>query len=143
MNFRPWILIGLLIAFALFASACAVDQTRRGLPPAAQTAIDNITDDIAAARDDKIYDEAADEWRQATTRAESHASFERVRNTFGRMLSRALVAGREEQTANGHAIVATFNTRFERADAIEAFTLVERDGRWQLARYTAHSDALK
>ena len=143
MNFRYWIFIGLLLAFALFASACAVDQTRRGLPPAAQEAIDNITADIAAGRDDKIYDEAADEWRRVTTRDASHASFERVRNTFGRVLSRALVEGREEQTAGGHAIAATFNTRFERGDAIEAFTLVERDGRWQLARYTAHSDALK
>ncbi len=135
--------IGLLIAIALAAPACAVNERRSGLPTAAQNAIDNITDDIAAGRDDEIYQEAADEWRQATTPEQSHATFERVRNTFGKVLSRALVEGREQQAAGARLVTATFNTRFERADAIETFALVERDGRWRLARYAVHSDVLK
>jgi hypothetical protein len=128
-------------------TACAVNERRSGLPTAAQNAIDTITDDIAAGRDDKIYQEAADEWRQAATPEQSRASFERVRNTFGKVLNRALVEGREQQpatgAAGGHVVNANFNTRFERGDAIETFTLVERDGRWLLARYAIHSDALK
>jgi Protein of unknown function (DUF4019) len=132
-----------LIALVLLGPGCAVDKTQRGLPSAAQTAIDEITDDIAAGRDDKIYQDAADEWRQAATPDESHASFERVRNSFGRVLSRALITGREQQTTGAHAVTAIFNTRFERADAIETFMLIERDGHWRLARYAVHSDALK
>ena len=150
-NFEPLTLnferrsfyVGLLVAFIIAAPACAVNERRSGLPAAAQNAIDSITDDIAAGRDDEIYREAADEWRRATTPEESRASFERVRNTFGKVLSRALVEGREQQAAGAHLVTATFNTRFERADAIETFTLVEREGRWLLARYVVNSDALK
>ncbi len=138
---------GLLIALALCVGGCAVNKTRAGLPPAAQAAIDALTDDITAGRDDKIYAAAAAEWRQAATPDESRASFARVRNTFGPVRSRALVAGQEQQAATGplpgHLVNATYNTRFERADAIETFTLVERDSHWLLARYTVHSDALK
>jgi hypothetical protein len=132
----------LLLGLTFVVSACAVNERRSGLPTAAQTAIDTITDDIAAGRDDKIYQEAAAEWRQATTPEQSRASFERVRNTFGKVLNRALVEGREQQV-DGHAVTASFNTRFERGDAIETFMLIERDGRWLLARYAIHSDALK
>ena len=139
-------LVGML-ALILVSNTCTVGERRAGLPPAAQNAIDTISDDISAGRDDKIYEAAADEWRQAATPEQSHASFERVRNAFGRTLSRALVEGREQQSAPaplaGHTLTATFNTRFERADAIETFTLVEREGRWLLARYAVHSDALK
>jgi hypothetical protein len=133
--------------FVALASACSVGARRSGLPPAAQNAIDTITDDIAAGRADKVYAEAADEWRQATTPDQSRAQLERVQNTFGRVLSRALVEGREQQSSSGalagHTLVATFNTRFERADAIETFTLVEREGHWLLARYVVNSEALK
>ena len=142
--------VGCLFALALLlvAPGCAINERRSGLPPDAQSAIDAITEDIAAGRDDKIYEEAADEWRRATTPDESRAQLERVRRTFGRVLSRALVEGREQQAGAagalaGHAVSARFNTRFEHADAIEDFTLVERDGRWLLARYTVHSDALR
>ncbi len=136
-----------MLAVALCGVGCAVNKTRDGLPPAAQAAIDALTDDIAAGRDEQIYAAAANEWRQAATPDESRASFARVRETFGPVRSRALVAGQEQQAAtgplNGHIVNATYNTRFERADAIETFTLVERDGRWLLARYAVHSDALK
>ncbi len=147
-DFYLWaISITLMLVFAVATSTCSVGERRSGLPPAAENAIDTITDDISSGRDDKIYAEAAEEWRQAATPEQSRASFARVRDTFGRRLSRALVQGREQQTGAGatqaHALVATFNTRFERGDAIETFTLVERDGRWLLARYAVHSDALR
>jgi hypothetical protein len=136
-----------IVFIIALAPACTVGERHSGLPPAAQNAIDTISDDITAGRDDKIYEEAAAEWRQAATPEQSHASFERVRNSFGRTLSRALVEGRDEQSGTGalqgHTLTATFNTRFERGDAIETFTLVEREGRWRLARYAVHSDVLR
>ena len=139
------IVTALLLVVA--APACKVNETRSGLPAAVQAAIDNVTDDIAAGRDEKIYAEAAEEWRRAATPEESRAMLARVREVFGRVSSRALIEGREQQTTTGplggHIVTAKFNTRFERADAIETFTLVERDGRWLLARYSVHSDALR
>jgi Protein of unknown function (DUF4019) len=141
-------MVAVVAALLLAAAAsCKVNETRSGLPAAVQAAIDGITDDIAAGRDEKVYAEAAEEWRRAATPEESRALLARVREVFGRVSSRALVEGREQQSGTGalagHTVTAKFNTRFERADAIETFTLVERDGRWLLARYAVHSDALR
>jgi hypothetical protein len=141
----------LTLAFCLFALAslaaagCAVEGRRSGLPRGAQTLIDTLTDDIASGRFDKIYAESADEWRASVTEEESRRVLSRVRDTFGRAQSRVPVRASEQgaEGAETHAVSATYNTKFERGDAIESLTLVEREGRWQLARYALNSDALR
>ena len=89
----------------------------------------------------------ADEWRSAAAPEQSRAALERARETLGRVVSRAPVRAAEQQNSSGelrgHTLSLIYNTKFERADAIEQLTLVERDGRWQLARYSVNSDALK
>jgi hypothetical protein len=136
-----------LVAFALLLPACTVDERRSGLPPAAQGAIDRLTEHFAERRFAEIYAEAADEWRAATTADQSRATLERARETLGRVVSRAAVRAAEQQNSSGdlrgHTLSVSYNTKFERADAIEQVTLVEREGRWQLARYSVNSDALK
>ena len=137
-----------LVAFALLLiPACAVDQRRSGLPPAAQGAIDRLTEHFAERRFAEIYAEAADEWRAAATADQSRAALERARETLGRVVSRAPVRAAEQESSSGelrgHTLSVSYNTKFERADAIEQLTLVEREGRWQLARYSVNSDALK
>jgi hypothetical protein len=42
-----------------------------------------------------------------------------------------------------HRLVIRYETKFERGDGLETFTLLERDGRWLLAGYFVNSDALK
>jgi len=137
----------LLSVLCLLASACTVDDRRSGLPPAAQGAIDRLTEQLAERRFADVYAEAADEWRAAATPDASRAALERARETLGRVISRAPVRAAEQQNSSGdlrgHTLSLTYNTKFERAEAIEQLTLVERDGRWQLARYTVNSDALK
>jgi hypothetical protein len=138
-------------AFLLFIVtlnlACGVGQKRSGLPAAAQSAIDNITGDIARGDYEKIYTEAADEWRQTASADASRANLERIRNALGPVLSRAQLGAQERDNAGGdlagHTLVVSYNTKFERADAIETYTLVERSGRWLLARYAVNSNALK
>jgi hypothetical protein len=138
-----------LVAFALLLllPACAIDERRSGLPPTAQDAIDRLTEHLAERRFAEIHAEAADEWRAAATADASRAVLERARETLGRVVSRAPVRAAEQQNSSGelrgHTLSLTYNTKFERAEAIEQLTLVERDGRWQLARYTVNSDALK
>ncbi len=137
----------LVLCFCLLPAACAVDERRSGLPPAAQSAIDRLTEHFAERRFAEVYAEAADEWRAAATPDASRAALERARETLGRVVSRAPVRAAEQQNSSGdlrgHTLSLTYNTKFERAEAIEQLTLVERDGRWQLARYTVNSDALK
>jgi hypothetical protein len=130
-------------------AACGVGQKRSGLPAAAQASIDNITSDLARGDYAKIYAEAADEWRSTANADESRANLERIRATLGNVLNRAQLGAQERENASGangpagRTLVVSYNTKFERADAIETYTLVERSGRWLLARYAVNSNALK
>ena len=149
MSAPPRVLRAFLLSAALFALnvACGVEEKRSGLPASAQSSIDNITSDMSRADYEKIYAEAAEEWRQTASADESRARLERVRNALGNVLSRAQLSAQERERASGslagHTLVVSYNTKFERADAIETFTLVERSGRWLLARYAVNSNALK
>jgi len=135
----------LFLSFVL-AAACGVEQKQSGLPPGAQATIDSITSDLARADYEKIYADAADEWRRTARADESRASLERIRNALGGVLSRAQLSAQERGASGapeGRTLVVGYNTKFERADAIETFTLVEREGRWLLARYAVNSNALR
>ncbi len=99
--------------------------------------------DIAAGRYEKIYTEAAEEWRQATTLEQANETFRTLKSKLGNVRSRSFHSATEQDTTSGHSFVITYKTSFERADGMETFTLVERDGRWLLARYFVNSDALK
>ncbi len=134
----------LLLPFAF--TACAVDERRR-IPIEAQEAIDRVTDDIAAGRDEKLYEEAADEWRATVSQEENGKRLEQLRARLGRVRSRAVHSGTEKISGDGklsgHSLIVTYQTTFERAKGMETFTLLEREGRWLLAGYTVTSDALK
>ena len=133
-------------AYCLLPAGCAVDE-RRAVPPAAQATVERVTEDIAAGRDDKVYAEAAAEWRTTVSAEESARLLGRVRERLGRVESRALHRGREQQSApaplNGHALELLYETRFERGTGMERFTLLERGGDWLLAGYSVSSDVLK
>jgi Protein of unknown function (DUF4019) len=133
-------------AVCLLFSSCAVDE-RRGVPAGAQATVERVTEDIAAGRDEKVYMEAAPEWRARVSAEESAGILARVRERLGRVESRALTKGTEQQSASaplsGHALELFYSTRFERGGATERFTLLERGGEWLLAGYTVSSDVLK
>jgi hypothetical protein len=136
-------------AFCLFTFAfdgCAVNE-RRDVPAGAQATVERVTEDIAAGRDEKVYREAAEEWRAQVSAEESARILARVRERLGRVESRALSKGTEQQSASpplsGHALELFYSTRFERGSATERFTLLERGGDWLLAGYTVTSDVLK
>jgi Protein of unknown function (DUF4019) len=134
--------------FVLLSSACSSQGIRRsGMPAGAQTVLDTSIEDIDAGRFEKLYHEAADEWRNDTTLDESKATFQKLHDKLGRVRSRDLQNVREEQTSTapiaGHSVVALYQTSFEQGSGMETFTLVERNGRWYLARYYVTSNALK
>jgi Protein of unknown function (DUF4019) len=133
-------------AYCLLLSGCAVDE-RRGIPAGAQATVERVTEDVAAGRDEKVYREAAPEWRAQVSAEENARILGRVRERLGRVESRALTKGTEQQSASpplsGHALELFYSTRFERGSATERFTLLERGGEWLLAGYTVSSDVLK
>ena len=146
-------LIGLRLTFAFFIfnfaffSACALSASHGGIPPQAQEAIDKVSDDIAEGRYEKIYNEAAQEWRQAMTLEQADATFKTLKEKLGNVKSRSFHSATEQNSTSGtlpgHSFIIDYKTTFDKGDGMETFTLVERDGRWLLARYFVNSNALK
>ena len=136
-----------LLALVSGSAACNTGMRRSGVPANAQAVIDTSLEDIDAGRYDKLYHEAADEWRIAATLDESKATLKTLRDKLGKVRTRTLQTAREEQTSTGpipgHSLVVAYQTSFEHGDGMETLTLMERGGQWYLARYFVSSNALK
>jgi len=139
---------GLLI-FGLVISCAACSQTARrsGMPAGAQTVLDASIEDLDAGRYEKLYQEAADEWRQSATLEQSEATLKTLREKLGNARVRNFETAREEQTSTapipGHSLIVLYQTSFDRGQGMETFTLVEHGGTWYLARYYVSSTMLK
>ena len=136
----------LLIAFS-FAAACTTNQGAKTVPAAVESTINSLSDEIAAERYDKIYNEASELWRAQSTLKESNASFKTLRTKLGPVESRTIQPASEQQNSGGrlkgNAYIVSYRTKFQNGEGMETFTLVERDGRWLLARSFVNSTALK
>ena len=136
-----------LVIVLVFGVACATNLGSRSLPPEVESAIGTINDEIAAERYDKIYNDASELWRQDATLEGSIATFKALRNKLGVVENRTLQSATEQQNSGGplkgRAFIVAYRTKFQNGEGMETFTLVERDGRWLLARYFVNSTALK
>src|SRR5260221_11331330 len=136
-----------LAILVLVSFSCNPNPHSNRMPAGAQTVLDKSIEDIDAARYEKIYHEAADEWRNEANLDESKATFQKLREKLSRVRTRNLQSAREEQTSTapiaGHSVLAVYQTSFERGDGMETFTLLEHGGKWYLAKYYVTSDALK
>lgn len=132
---------------ATLCGACALKASRNGIPPEVDSLIATVSEDMAEGRYEKIYNEAADEWRRDATLEQSNKVFDTLKSKLGKPGNRVLHSASEQNSSNGqlagHSYVLMYETRFERGEGMETFTLVERNGRWLLARYFVNSTALK
>ena len=141
------------IAVCLFTTglfvilSCGGGIRRNGIPPAAQAVLDSAIQDIDAGNYDKLYQEAADEWRNQVSLEDSRAKMQQVRDTLGQVRARTLQSAREEQTSTapvaGHSLTAFYEATFDRGNGMETFVLVEHGGRWYLAKYYVTSSGPK
>jgi hypothetical protein len=135
----------ILLVFVTFA--CATNRGSGSIPPEVESAIGSISEEIAAERYEKIYNEAAEVWRQDTTVDQSIATFKTLRTKLGTVENRTLQSATEQQNSSGplkgRAYIVTYRTKFKNGEGMETFTLLEHDGRWLLARYFVNSTALK
>jgi uncharacterized protein DUF4019 len=139
----------LLIVFlsVLSVAACRQDTGRARVPSEVQEVITTVGDDIAQERYEKIYNEASELWRRDATLEQSNEVFKTLKTKLGKVESRSLNAAAEQQNSGGplkgHVFILSYETRFERGDGMENFTLIEENGNWRLARYFVNSTALK
>lgn len=147
---RVWILLGITAALALVIfvnGACALKASRGGVPPEVEAVVATVGEDAEAGRYEKIYNEADEQWRQDSTLEQTASVFGTVKTKLGKVKSRQLHGAAEENRSNGrlagHSFVLTYDTKFERGEGMETFTLVERNGRWVLAKYFVNSTGLQ
>jgi hypothetical protein len=141
----------LALVLLILTLGCNVGQQQQqrqsSILEEAQARVDRVTADLEAGQDEKIYSEAADEWRRNSTPEQSRAIFEMLRAKLGKVKERARQTVYDEQKTGGegagHRLIIRYETKFEHGDGMETFTLLERDGRWLLAGYLVNSDALK
>jgi len=142
----PLILLIVLLS-ALSVTACRPDTDRGRVPIEVQEVVTTVGDDIAQERYEKIYNEASELWKRDVTLEQSNEVFKTLQTKLGKVSSRSLSAAAEQQNSGGplkgHVFILSYETRFERGDGMENFTLIEENGRWALARYFVNSTALK
>src|SRR5215831_10290563 len=137
----------LFACLGLTLAACNGSVRRSGIPAGAQAALQEAIEDMDAGRYDKLYQEASDEWRNQSSSEDSKATLQTLHNKLGNARTRTQETAREEQTSTapvaGHSVTVIYQTTFDRGEGIENFTLVERGGRWQLAKYYVSSSGLR
>ncbi len=137
----------LILLAAVLGLACASNRGSGSIPPEVESTINTISEEIAAERYDKIYNEESELWRHDTTLEQSIAAFKTLRTKLGLVENRMLQSATEQQNSSGplkgRAYIVTYRTKFQNGEGMETFTLVERDGRWLLARYFVNSTALR
>ncbi|MCA1578372.1 MAG: DUF3887 domain-containing protein [Acidobacteria bacterium] len=128
-------------------SACGQGNERGRVPVEVQEVVNTVGDQLAQERYEQIYNESSDLWKQDASLEQSNQVFKTLREKLGRVESRALHSATEQQNSGGalkgHVYILSYQTRFERGEGMETFTLVEQNGRWLLARYFVNSTALK
>jgi hypothetical protein len=128
-------------------SACGQGNERGRVPNEVQEVVTTVGDQIAQERYEQIYNESSDLWKQDVSLEQSNQVFKTLREKLGRVESRALHSATEQENSGGalkgHVYILSYQTRFERGEGMETFTLVEQNGRWLLARYFVNSTALK
>ena len=141
-----------LILFIVFLSvfsvpACRGEAGRGRVPTEVQEVVTTVGDDIAQERYEKIYNEASELWKRDATLEQSNDVFKTMKTKLGKVESRSLNSAAEQQNSGGplkgHVFILSYETRFERGDGMENFTLIEENGNWRLARYFVNSTALK
>lgn len=144
VNTPLYLVLGLVL---LSSAACGLKSERRGIPQEVEAIITTVSDDIAAERYEKIYNDSAELWKQDSTLEASTAMLKSLREKLGKVKNRTLHTATEQENSSGplkgRAFIVNYQTNFENGEGMESFTLVERDGQWLLARYRVISTALK
>ena len=131
---------------SLTVSACRQQAERGRVPAEVQEVVASVGENISQERYEQIYNESSELWKKDITLDQSNEVFKTLRTRLGKVESRALHSATEQQNSGGalkgHVYILTYQTRFERGEAMETFTLIEENGRWLLARYFVNSTAL-
>jgi len=133
--------------FLAIASGCSPGTEGNRVPTEIQDVVTTVGNQIEQEQYEELYNDSSDLWKQDVSLEQSNQVFKTLREKLGKVESRTLHSATEQQNSGGvlkgHVYILTYQTRFERGEAMETFTLVEQNNRWLLARYFVNSTALK
>jgi hypothetical protein len=133
--------------FLALASGCAPRAIGNRVPAEIQDVVTTVGNQIEQQQYEELYNDSSNLWKQDVTLEESNDVFKRLRDKLGKVESRTLNSATEQQNSGGvlkgHVYILMYQTKFERGDGMETFTLIEENGQWRLARYFVNSMALK
>lgn len=136
-----------LFFLILTLTACQQNAERGRVPAEVQEVVARVGEQIGQERYEQVYAESSDLWKKDVSLEQSNQVFKTLREKLGRVETRMLHEATEQQnsggTLKGHVFILRYQTRFERGEAMETFTLIEDNGRWLLARYLVNSTALQ
>ena len=135
-----------LVAIVAVMTGCGL-KTAVGIPPEVESLIGTVSDDIAQERYDKVYSESSELWKKDITAEQSAEVLKTLHSKLGKVDSRTVHSATEQQNSGGplkgRAFIVSYQTKFERGEGMETFTLIEENGHWKLARYLVNSTALR
>jgi hypothetical protein len=141
-----WI-VPIVTLLAATALACGVNNQRDRVPSEVEEVVSSIGNHLDQERYEQIYSESSDLWKRDVTLEQSNEVFKTLRSKLGKVATRSLQSAAEQQNSGGplkgHVFILSYETRFERGEGMETFTLIEEGGRWLLARYFVNSTNLK
>ena len=134
-----WLIYAGLVLALMLMSGCGLKTAVGGIPAGVESTINTVSDDIAQERYDKVYNESSELWKRDVTNEQSAEVLKTLHSKLGKVESRSVHSATEQQNSGGqlkgHAFIVTYQTKFERGEAMETFTLIEENGHWMLARY--------
>jgi uncharacterized protein (DUF2252 family) len=139
-------IFSIVVLSSLTVAACRQEAERGRVPSEVQEVVAQVGENITQERYEQIYNESSERWKKDVTLEQSNETFKTLRTKLGKVETRSLHSAAEQQnsggTLKGHVYILTYQTRFERGEGMETFTLIEENGRWLLARYFVNSTAL-
>ena len=142
---RGRLVFGLLALLIL--SACDQGARRSGIPAKVESVVGTVSEQIAQEQYEKVYNDSSELWKKDATQEQSTEILKTLHTKLGKAESRVVHSATEQQNSSGqtkgHVFIITYQSKFERGEAMETYTLIEENGKWKLARYLVNSTALK
>lgn len=128
----------LIAALILLLSACSGGEDL----DSAEKAIDRFHSELNAGNFERIHENAAPEWKKASSKADMVQLFQAVRNKLGPFVSGKQNGWRVNYTTGGTFVLVLFESKYQKGDATETFTFRRSGESAQLVGYNINSRAL-
>lgn len=129
----------LIVAACLIFSACSGGEAREDVET---KAVPRFHAHYDRGDFDAIYNEATDEFRNATPKADYDKFMQAVRRKLGPVKTATRDGWNVQVGTGGTRVVVTYNTQFELGSGVETFTFLRTKGDLKLVGYFVNSNAL-